>query len=125
MALTHVSGTRNAMANACVDIIDTGSTDTYGDLVIMTTGGAALVTMTWTTGTAFGAATGGTATMNSIPNGTATAGTAGLFKFQDRNNAEVFRGTVGTTGADLNLTSVTLSGGDTISISSFTYSASV
>src|SRR5574343_575199 len=38
----------------------------------------------------------------------ATGGTAALFKVTDSDGTEVFRGTVGTSGADLNLSSVAI-----------------
>jgi hypothetical protein len=125
MALTHVTTIRNQLADVTVDAIDAGSTDTTGDLEIMTSGDVEVATLTWTATPAFGAASGGTATMNAINDDTnATGGTAALFKFQDRDNAEVFRGTVATSGADLNLSSVAIGATDTVSITSFTYSAS-
>lgn len=125
MALTHSTAVRNGLADYTVDAIDGGTTDTTGDLVIMTSGDVEVATLSWTATPAFGAAASGTATMNSINDDTsATGGTAALFKFQNRDNTEVFRGSVGTSGADLNLSSVSIGAGDTVSITSFTYSAS-
>lgn len=127
MALTHVVAIRNTLADAVVDAIDAGTTDTTGDLIIMTSGDVEVATLTWTVTPAYGAASSGTATMNSINDDTsATGGTAALFMFQDRDNGEVFRGTVTATagGGDLELSSVTIGVGDTVSITSFTYSAS-
>ena len=118
MALTHVVGTRNGLANYVVDQLD------GGNLVIMTTGDAAVATL-GLAATGFGAATGGTATANAITDDTnATGGTAALFKMETSTNAEVFRGTVATSGGDLNLSSLVIGNGDTVSVSSFTYSAS-
>ena len=54
----------------------------------------------------------------------ASSGTAALYKVVDRDGTEVFRGSVGTSGADINLDSVDFASGDTVSLSSFTYSAS-
>ena len=125
MALTHTTTTRNAMADACVDLIDGGTTDTTGDLVIMAAADAEVATLSWTATPAFGAAASGTCTMNAINDDTsATGGTAIAFKFQDRDNSEIFRGSVSTSGADLNLSSTSIGAGDTVSITSFTYSAS-
>lgn len=127
MALTHVTATRDAMANACVDRIDLGSADGTGDLMIMTSGDAE-VSIHAATNPAFGASSSGTATAAAIGDDTsAVGGTAALFKFQDRDNGEVFRGTVTATsgGGDIELDSVTVSAGVTVSITSFTYSASV
>jgi len=76
--------------------------------------------------TAFGGATaaGGTvtATANAISSDTsAVAGTAGYFALLKSDGTTVVAtGSVGTSGADLNLNSLTISGGATVSCSSFT-----
>ncbi len=124
MALTHVVGVRNAMADACVDLIDVTAA---GDLVIMT-GADAEVSTHLCAATAFGAASSGTATAAAIGDDTSAAGgTAALFKFQDGADAEVFRGTVTgiAGGGDIELDNVIVGVGVTVSITSFTYSASV
>ena len=126
MALTHTTATRNAMADAVVDRIDLGTTDTTGDLVIQTSGDVEVATLSWTATPAFGAATGGVATMNAINDDTsATGGTAAKFKFQDRDNTEVVSGSVTATGGggDIELSSVVIGAGDTVSITSLTYTA--
>lgn len=126
MALTHVTTIRNGLADYTVDAIDSGTTDANGDLVIMTSGDVEVATLACSA-TSFGAASSGTATANAISNdSSATGGTAALFKFQDRDNSEVFRGTVTATGGggDIELSSVSIGAGDTVSITSFTYSAS-
>jgi hypothetical protein len=120
MAVTLTAGARNAACDAVVDLIDVGSADANGDLVIMTSGDAEVATLACSN-PAFGAAATGVATADTISDDTnATGGTAALFKFQNRDNAEVFRGSVGTSGEDLNLSSVTIGAGDTVSVSSFT-----
>ena len=127
MALTHVVAARNAMADALVDRIDLGSTDATGDLEIMTSGDVEVSTHILIN-PAFGAAASGTATADTIADDTSAAGgTAALFRFNDRNNGEVFRGTVTATsgGGDIELDNVTVGVGVTVSITSFTYSASV
>ena len=126
MALTHVTAVRNALADACVDLIDVGSADAQGDLVIMTSGDSEVATLACSN-PAFGAADSGTATASSISDDTsATGGTAAKFKFQDRDNGEVFQGSVTGTGGggDIELDNVTVGAGVTVSITSFTYSAS-
>ncbi len=127
MALTHVVAARDAMADACVDRVDLGSTDAAGDLMIMTSGDAE-VSIHLCTNPAFGASSSGTATASAIGDDTSAAGgTAAKFKFQDRNNGEVFRGSVTGTGGggDIELDNVIVGVGVTVSITSFTYSASV
>lgn len=121
MGITLTTAARNAKANAAVDLLDSGSTDANGDLVIMTSGDVEVATLALSN-PAFGAAATGVATANSISDDTnATGGTAALHKMQDRDNTEVWRGTVGTSGADLNLSSTTIGAGDTVSVSSYTY----
>ncbi len=127
MALTHVTAARNAMGDACVDRIDLGSTDAAGDLEIMTSGDAE-VSIHLCTNPAFGATAAGTATASAIGDDTSAAGgTAALFQFRDRDNGEVFRGSVTGTGGggDIELDNVIVGVGVTVSITSFTYSASV
>jgi hypothetical protein len=124
MALTHTTTVRNALADLIDDQVNAGSTDASGDLVIMTSSDVTVATIVLSA-TAFGAASGGTITLGATTNDTnAVGGTAAKFKFQNRNNVEIFRGTVATSGADLNFSSVSIGAGDTVSITSFSYSAS-
>ena len=127
MALTHVTAIRNTICDAVVDAIDDGTTDTTGDLVFMTDADVEVATLSWSATPAFGAAVAGVATMNSINDDTsATGGEVALFKFQDRDNAEVFRGTVTAIGGggDIELSSTTVAVGGRVSMTSFTYEAS-
>ena len=122
--ITHVVAIRNQITDLVVDAIDAGTTDTTGDLVIMTSGDVEVAILSWTATPAFGASATGTATMNAINDDTsATGGTAALFKFQDRDNGEVFRGIVGTSGEDLNLSSLNIGATDTVDVTAFTYTA--
>jgi len=105
MALTHVTALRNTLADAIDAACNAGTTDAGGDLVIMTSGDVEVATLALSA-TAFGAAAAGTITAAAITNdSSATGGTAALFKFQDRDNGEVFRGTVTATsgGGDIEL----------------------
>lgn len=125
MALTHTTATRNAIADTVVDSIDAGSTDANGDLVIMTSGDVEVATLAMSN-PAYGAAASGTAQENTISDDTnATGGTAALFKLQDLDNTEVLRGTVTGTGGggDIELNSVSISAGVTVSISDLSYTA--
>jgi hypothetical protein len=120
MAVTLTTAARNAACNAIVDLIDVGTTDANGDLLIATSGDVEVATLACSN-PAFGAAATGVATAAAISDDTnATGGTAAIFWFQDRDNTEVFRGSVGTSGADLNLSSVVIGSGDTVSVSAFT-----
>ena len=119
MAITLTTAARNAAANAVVDLLDAGAG--AANLFIMTSGDVEVATLTFSD-PAFGNAATGVATASSIASDTsATGGTAALFKAVDSDDTEVFRGTVSTSGADLNLSSTTIGAGDTVAVSSFTY----
>ena len=128
MALTHTTAGRNAIADAVVDLVDAGSTDPTGDLVLMTAGDVEVATLAFSN-PAFGAAASGIATAGAVADdASATGGTVALFKIQDRNNGEIIRGTVTAVGGggDIELTGgVVIGAGTTVSMSSFSYSASV
>ena len=74
--------------------------------------------------TAFAAASAGVKTANAITSATAGAtGTATWFRaFKSDGTTAVIDGSVGTSGADLNLPTTTINSGDTVSISSWTVS---
>lgn len=123
MALTLPTATRNAMADAAVDLLDAGSG--AGTLEIKS--GASTVAGTNEVATltfsdpAFGAASSGTATASAITDdSSATGGTASHCTLFDSDSDAVVQGTVGTSGADINLSSVSIGAGDTVSITSLT-----
>lgn len=123
MALTLTTAARNAACNAIVDLVDGGSTDASGDLVLMTSGDVEVATLVLSN-PAFGAAATGVATAASITSdSSATGGTAALFKIVDRDNVEVWRGTVGTTGsgADLEMSTTVIGAGDIVAVTALTF----
>lgn len=125
MAITHVVSVRDSLADLVVDLIDGGAGDAQGDLVIMTAGDVEVATLAFSD-PAFLASSSGTATAAAISDDTnATGGTAALFKIQDKSNAEVLRGTVTATGGggDIQLSSTSIGTGDTVSVTSLTYTA--
>ena len=128
MALTHVTAIRNSLADLVVDAIDVGTTDATGDLQVATSGAfSTILALILFANPSFGAASSGTATMAGAPkedSNAAGGGTAAAFRCRDRDNNEVFRGTVATSGADMNLSSTTINPGDAVRINSFTYSSS-
>jgi hypothetical protein len=127
MTLTHSTAIRSVLADALVDAVDGGSGDANGDLVFMTSGDVEVATLAFAN-PAFGAASSGVATANAIADDTnATGGTVELFKIQNLANTEVVRGSVTATsgGGDIELSSVVVGVGDTVSISSLTYTASI
>ena len=83
--------------------------------------GTLLATMTFNA-TAFAASSGATAAANAITSGTAAAtGTAGYFALVKSDGVTVvMTGTCGTSGCDLNMNSVYVTAGKTVSCSSFT-----
>ena len=72
------------------------------------------------------AASGGVLTLNSIANGTGTAGAgtgtnATWYRLTTSGGVAHIDGTVGITGADLNLNNVNIAQGQTVSVTSSTY----
>lgn len=125
MALTHVVAVRNGLADYAVDQLDvaTGPPDMRITPAVTAT---TLVVIPLNSSAAFGNATGGTATLVGSPSGTATgADTAAVFIMRDATGSEVFRGAVGTTGSDLNLSSTTIAVDDKVQLTSLTYSSSL
>ena len=127
MAITHSTAARNAAADAVTALLDAGSTNPNGQMIIRTAAEAPLATINHSA-TAYGAAVGGVCTAGALTDDTnANAGTAAIVTEEDRDNTEVWRGTVTATGGggDLELSSIAIGAGDTVSISSATYTAPV
>lgn len=129
MALVHTTAVRNGLADYTVDQLDVGSADATGDLQIATSSAFTTILATILfANPAFGAASGGVATMASPPkedSNAAGGGTAANFRVRNRDNTEIFRGTVTVTagGGDMELSSTTINAGDAVRINSFTYTA--
>ncbi len=120
-AVTHAATVRDTLCNTVVDLIDAGAGP--GVLVFQTSGDVEVATLTFSD-PAFGNASSGTATANAITDDTnATGGTTDRFDVEDSNNVDVFFGSVSTSGEDINLSSVVIGVGDTVSVTSFTYAA--
>ena len=123
MAITHGTATRNALADAAVDRLDLGSGTSAGRLIFQTAGSVTVATLPLSN-PAFGSATGGTATANTITSDTnAAGGTTTKVELRDRDGTAVILGSVGTSGADINLSSNVITAGDTVTMTSLTYSA--
>lgn len=123
MAITLATAARNAACDGIVDLVDGGTG--AGSLEIKsaasTVAGTNEVATLAFSNPAFGAASSGTATANAISDDTsATGGTASDYTVFDGDSAAIWQGSVGTSGADLNLSSTTIGAGDTVSVSSFT-----
>lgn len=122
-----------ADVNAVTALLNTGFLEIYTGAqptdANTAVSGTLLVTLTLNA-TAFGAATAAgspgsrivTATAGAIGSGTAVAtGTAGYFVLYASNGTTVVAmGSVGTAGADLNLSSTSIVSGGTVSVSAFT-----
>lgn len=123
MAVTHPAAVRTIIADAVVDSIDVGGA---GSLIFQTSGDVEVATLTFGN-PAFGAASGPTATANSITDdSSATGGTIAKFKIQNGSAADAgFAGSVTATGGggDIELTSLAIGAGDTVSVTSLTYTA--
>lgn len=125
-----------AAADAIVDLIDVGTTNANGKLRIYDGTQPANPDVAVTTqnllaeldlsNPAFGAAAdgdpGGLATANSITDDSSAdaTGTASWFRVVDRDENAIIDGSVGTSGADLNLGSVSITSGQAVSITSWT-----
>jgi hypothetical protein len=119
-----------ALKNAQLDAITTqvgasgllkiydGSQPTNPDTAL----GSQVLLVTLTCNATFApAASGGVLTLNAITNGTAGASsTATWFTLTTSGGTRKIEGTVGTSGADLNLNNTSINNGQTVSVSSFT-----
>lgn len=115
---TLETAARNAACDAIVDLIDGGAG--AGTLVFETSGDVEVATLTFSD-PAFGNAAAGVATASSITSDTnATGGTIAQASFYDSNSAKILEATCGTSGAEINLSSLSIGAGDTVSVSSLT-----
>lgn len=117
MAVLSTAG-RNAACNAVVDLLDAGSG--AGALVFRTSGSAEVATLPFSD-PAFGNASTGVATASAItPDTSATGGTTDRATLEDSDANTVITASVGTSGEDINLSSVAIGAGDTVSMTSLT-----
>lgn len=126
MAVTHATATRNGLCNNVVDQLDNGFVKfvTSGDVEVATCGFGA---------TAFDAAgsaggnSDGVATANSISDDTnATGGTIAKFELQTSSPTSIVFGSVTGSGGggDIEISSTSITAGETVSVTSLTYEAS-
>jgi hypothetical protein len=122
MSVTHHADTRNAIADAVLAAIDTGAGN--ATLELRTSGDVEVATLTCSDPA--GTVTGAVLTFSAITDdSSATGGTAAKFAIISPTPTECVYGSVGTSGEDINLSSVVIGAGDTVSISSLTYTAPV
>lgn len=131
MAFRLAAASRSAAADAVVDLLDAGSgaatievrTGTQPATPATSATGTLLLTFTLND-PAFGAASSGVASLDVDPSITATgvaAGDAGWFRAKDSNGNVVFDGACATSGSELNLSTITVSIGLVVSITSGSY----
>ena len=122
MAVTHHATIRNTLVDAVLTAIDqdVGA----GDLVFVTSGDVEVATLVLTDPA--GSVTNEVLTFSAIADDTsATGGTVAKFQIEDNSGDELIYGSVGTSGQDINLSSLSVGAGDTVSVSSLTYTAPV
>jgi hypothetical protein len=119
---------RNRAADAITARANNGSLRIYGGTVPADAnaalGGATLLAVLPLSATAFAAAVNGVASANAITADTSAdaTGTASFFRvFETDGTTTVFQGTVGTSGAELNVSSVSFVLGGNVSVTSLTY----
>lgn len=126
MAITHSTSARNSLADQIDSLVNTGATDAQGDLVIFDSGDSELVRFNLQD-PAFGAASSGQITLQGTTlSATAGAtGTADYFEVQDKDNSMVFTGSVTATGGggDAEIDNTSISSGQTVNLTSGSYSA--
>jgi len=129
MAISLAAARKNEMLDAIADNCNSGKLRIYSGSVPANAdaslGGATLLAELTMNATAFGAASGGTITANAITADTSAdnTGTASFFRiFQSDGTTVVYQGTVGTSGADLNLNSITINAGVQVQVTSLTLS---
>lgn len=113
-----------ALANSGLLRIYDGSQPATADTAI---GAQVLLAELTMNATAFGSAAAGVATANAITSDASAnaTGTASWFRLVQSNGTTVIcDGTVGTSGADLNLNSVAISSGAAVAVTSFTLTES-
>lgn len=119
MALTLETLLRNALADAVDTAINTGGGTS--NLKFETSGDAEVATIDFQN-PAFGAAVGGVIALQGVPlqDGSATGGTIAQFSIYDRGAAKLLEGTVATSGADINITSVVVAATETVELTALT-----
>ena len=123
MALSYTTTLRNAMLDAITTAAGTSATLKFYDGTRPATGGSAtnlLATLTCGAGAFAAAASGGALTANAITSANASAtGTATWARLASSGGTFVADMNVGTSGSDINMTSVSFVSGQPVAISSF------
>lgn len=129
MAISLAVARKNEMLTALIDNCNSGKLRIYSGSVPANAdaslGAAVLLAELTMNATSFGAASGGTITANSITADTSAdaTGTASFFRiYESDGTTVVYQGTVGTSGADLNLNSTSINAGVQVQVTSLSLS---
>jgi len=126
MAVTLEATATKAACDAIVDLLDGGTGDPSGDLSWETAADVVLANTTLQA-PAFGAATSAAPSVATLLGTTLTsaaasgAGTCTKAKFRDKANIVQFTCSVGTSGADINLSNNVIVVGEFIALTAFTF----
>jgi hypothetical protein len=126
MAVTHSTAMRNDFCTAVKTRIDnTGSSYPGGAVRFKDAGSSVLATCRWP-GASFGTPSNGQMASNALDKDLApTVGTIANGEIVDRANTQVVGFSVGTSGADANLSKLAIVSGDYVEVTSLTYIAPV
>jgi hypothetical protein len=123
MPVTHPTAIRSGIADYVVDQLDLNTPP--AKLVLQTSGGTAVATLTFSN-PAFGSAASGVATASAITqDSSAAGGTAAKAELRQGGATPVVLCSVSATGGggDIQLNNATITAGQTVSITSLTYTA--
>lgn len=122
MSVTYTTAVKNARLDAVAAQIDAGAGAGY--IEIGTAGMASVLATITLDATSAAAASGGVLTFSSFPKSDTSAdnsGTAAEARIRDSDATDIVTGlTVGTSGADINLDSVSITAGQTVTLNSAT-----
>lgn len=123
MSVTHPTAVRTSIADFVVDKLDAGSAAAY--IEFQTSGDVECATLEMDD-PAFGGAVAGIATAGAIaPDTAATGGTIAKARFFDSDDNQIFACSVTASGGggDIELSSVVVTAGQTVALTSLTYAA--
>jgi hypothetical protein len=122
MAIVYTTAVKNARLDAVTAQIDAGSA--AGVLQIGTTSMASILAEITLSDPSAAAASGGVLTLSGFPKSDTSennTGTAAAARIRDSNGVDIITGlTVGTSASDINLDSVSITSGQTVTITSAT-----